>query len=121
MSKIMIVEDEIIVSEDIRMILSGNGHEIVAVVAYAEDAIVLAGKKEPDLVLMDIKLAGKMNGIEAAYRIKKERNIPIIFMTANADEGTYRGIQSVNPSGYLLKPFNTNDLFDSIKYALNEL
>ncbi len=120
MSKIMIVEDEIIVSEDIRMILSGNGYEIVAVVAYAEEAIIMAGKQEPDLVLMDIKLAGEMNGIEAALRIKKQLHIPIIFMTANADDGTYQGIQSVNPSADLLKPCDTNELFDSIKYALNE-
>jgi len=119
-SKIMIVEDEIIVSEDIRMILSGNGYEIVAVVAYAEEAIIMAGRQKPDLVLMDIKLAGKMNGIEAASKIKKQMNIPIIFMTANADEETYKKVHSIDPSAYLLKPFNNNELFDSIKFALNE-
>ncbi len=120
MSKIMIVEDECIVSEDIRILLSGNGYDIVAVAEFAEDAIILARKEEPDLVLMDIKLAGKMNGIEAASLIKEKQDIPVIFMTGNADDYTYQGIQSIENSGYLLKPFETDQLFDTIKYALNE-
>jgi len=119
MAKILIVEDEFIVSQDISFILSDYGYEIAAVVAFGEEAIIAASAEKPDLVLMDIKLAGKMNGIQAAKKIIHDLHIPIIFMTANADDDTYQAVKDLNPSAYLIKPFETHKLFTSIEYALN--
>ena len=84
--RIMIVEDEIAVSQGIQMTLRNLGYQVSAAVTSGKEAIKKAEEKKPDLVLMDIALKGKMDGIEAAGRIRSSLNIPIIFLTAYTDD-----------------------------------
>lgn len=120
MSKInvLVVEDESIVSKDIQHSLKKLGYNIVGATATGEKAIELASSEHPDVVLMDIMLKGEMNGIEAAERIKKDLSIPIIFLTAYADELTLSKAKLTQPYGYILKPFKEIDLHTNIEMAI---
>ena len=87
-TNVLVVEDESIVSKDIQHSLKKLGYHVVGAAATGELAVQLAMEKQPDIILMDIMLKGEMNGIEAAMRIRQETNIPVIFLTAYADEST---------------------------------
>ncbi len=113
--KIMIVEDNLIVSLDIQIKLEALGYLVVGTAASGEVAIESAAKLNPDLVLMDINLDGAMDGIEAAQQIQREYNIPIIFLTAFADEVTKNRAMVLNPSGYIVKPYSDYQLQSSIR------
>lgn len=115
---ILIVEDESIVSKDIQQSLKKLGYNVVGAAATGENAVELAKEKKPDLVLMDIMLKGKMNGIEAAEIIRKECKIPIIYLTAYADESTLSKAKVTEPYGYIIKPFKEIDIHTSIEMAL---
>ncbi len=117
-AKIMIVEDESIIAEDIADSLESIGYSIVGIVASGEEAIVLAGKLQPDLVLMDIMLQGEMNGIAAAEHIQSSYQIPAIYLTAYADEKTLERVKDTNPFGYIVKPFEEKNLHLTIQIAL---
>jgi PAS domain S-box-containing protein len=117
-AKIMIVEDEILVAMELRERLKDLGYIVPAVVAYGEVAIEEAGKHEPNLVLMDIVLAGEVDGIEAAAKIRDLYDIPVIFLTAHSDEATLRKAKLSEPFGYLIKPFTESELRTSIEVAL---
>lgn len=116
---IIIVEDEIIIASDIKRSLESRGYEIPAIAKRGEDAIEAVRKYSPDLVLMDILLAGPMDGIEAARRIRKFIDVPIIYMTANADDITVSGARDTEPYAYLNKPVQERDLFTNIDSALH--
>ncbi len=120
MSKInvLVVEDESIVSKDIQHSLKKLGYNVVGASATGEMAIELAGSENPDIVLMDIMLKGEMNGIEAADKIKEKHAIPIIFLTAYADESTLSKAKITQPYGYILKPFKEIDLHTTIEMAI---
>lgn len=120
MSKInvLVVEDESIVSKDIQHSLKKLGYNVVGSSATGEKAIELAGSEQPDIVLMDIMLKGEMNGIEAAENIKKSYSIPVIFLTAYADESTLSKAKITEPYGYILKPFKEIDLHTTIEMAI---
>lgn len=120
MSKInvLVVEDESIVSKDIQHSLRKLGYSVVGASATGEKAIELAGSESPDIVLMDIMLKGDMNGIEAAEVIKTEYSIPVIFLTAYADESTLSKAKITQPYGYILKPFKEIDLHTTIEMAI---
>ncbi len=119
MSKnILIVEDESIIAMEIESYLSSLGYNIVAICSRADDAYEKAINNEVDLILMDIYLI-KSNGIDAALKIKKEKNIPIIFLTAHMDEESIEKAIAVDPVAYLTKPFNRQELFAAIKIALS--
>lgn len=120
MSKInvLVVEDESIVSKDIQHSLKKLGYNVVGAASTGEKAIELAGSEKPDVVLMDIMLKGQMNGIEAADKIKKDLSIPIIFLTAYADESTLSKAKITQPYGYILKPFKEIDLHTTIEMAI---
>lgn len=115
---ILVVEDEIIVSKDIQNSLKRLGYSIVGSAASGEKAIEAALKEKPDLILMDIMLKGDMNGIEAAEKIKEKVNIPIIFLTAYAEDSTLSKAKMVEPYGYILKPFKEIDLKTAIEVAI---
>lgn len=117
-AKIMIVEDESIIAEDIADSLESIGYAIVGIVASGEEATVLAGKLQPDLVLMDIMLQGEMDGIAAAEQIKSSYQIPAIYLTAYADEKTLERVKDTNPLGYVVKPFEEKNLHLTIQIAL---
>ncbi len=117
--RIFIVEDESIVARDIRQQLEKLGYEVVANTRRGEDAIQLTGKLSPDLVLMDIELAGRMKGTEAAQVIMEQFGIPLVFLTANADMETMQSAKEVKPHGYILKPFSEEELQKAVCKALS--
>lgn len=116
--RILVVEDELIVSRHIRNALEKSGFSVTSAVASGEEALVSIGKKKPDLVLMDIKLKGKMTGIQAAKKIYKENRIPVIFLTAYANPKLIQMAKKSEPFGYLVKPFDETGLKTSIEIAL---
>lgn len=117
-SKIMIVEDSNELQDKIKLKLSKNGFDVVNVVASGNDAIRRALCSCPDLILMDIMLEGKMDGIETAKKINKKIDVPIIFLTAYSDEDFIKRAEKLAPYGYILKPFRERDLIISIKMAI---
>jgi DNA-binding LytR/AlgR family response regulator len=117
-NNILVVEDEAIVSKDIQQSLKKLGYNIVGAAATGEKAIELANEHKPDLVLMDIMLKGDMSGIEAAEKIKEKLKIPVIYLTAYADENTLSKAKVTEPYGYIIKPFKEIDLHTSIEMAL---
>jgi DNA-binding LytR/AlgR family response regulator len=117
---ILVVEDESIVRKDIERSLTKLGYNVVAQADTGEKAIELAMEHRPEIALMDIMLKGDMNGIDAAERIKREIDIPIIFLTAYADEATLSKAKITEPHGYILKPFKEIDLHTTIEMALHK-
>ncbi|WP_148715974.1 two-component system response regulator [Chitinolyticbacter meiyuanensis] len=116
--RLMIVEDERIVALDLKHNLEYLGYEVVAVSARGLDAIALAGELRPDLVLMDINLGEGMDGTEAAQEICDRYRIPVVFLTAYAEEKTLARAEATQPYGYLLKPFELRELEATIRMAL---
>jgi PAS domain S-box-containing protein len=117
-AKILIVEDEGIIAEDLQSSLKDSGYSVVGMVASGDAAIAEASTKDPDLVLMDIVLQGNMDGIQAAKKIRELYNIPIIYLTAYSDEKMLDRAKITEPSGYLLKPFRDRELHSTIEMAL---
>jgi len=118
-AKILIVEDEQVVSMEIESYLKKMGYTIVAICSNADDAYYQAMHSDIDLILMDISLVDS-SGIEAGKRIKAKRDIPIIFLTAYMDEDTIEKAIAVDPIAYLAKPFNRRELFVAIKIGLKK-
>ncbi len=118
MAKIMVVEDESIVAKDLEMTLRRLGYAVPATASSADDALRKAGQFRPDLVLMDIHLHGEVDGITAARRLRSEMNIPVIYLTAYADDDTVERARDTEPFGYLLKPFNERELRSMLEVAL---
>lgn len=119
-TNILIVEDESIVRKDIERSLTKLGYNVVAQADNGEKAIELALEHKPEIALMDIMLKGDMTGIEAAGKIKEAINIPVIFLTAYADEATLNKAKITEPHGYILKPFKEIDLHTTIEMALHK-
>ena len=117
-TRIMIVEDDTIVAKDLEESLISFGYEITTSVDTGEEAIKEAEKERPDLVLMDIRLRGKMDGIEAAEIIRKNTFLPVIYLTAYSDEKTLQRAKITEPFGYVLKPFDEKMLHTVIEMAL---
>ena len=116
--KILIVEDERIVAKDIEKSLKKLGYVVLASVASGEEAIQKVTERQPDLVLMDVQLKGQMDGIEAAEQIYTSFGIPVIYLTAYADENTLQRAKITEPFGYIIKPFDERDLQTAIEIAL---
>lgn len=117
-TNIVVVEDESIVAKDIQMSLKKLGYNVVASCSNGVDAIDAVEELKPDIVLMDIMLKGEMSGIEAASQIRERFDIPIIFLTAYADESTLTKAKVTEPYGYIIKPFKEIDLHTSIEMAI---
>lgn len=117
-TNILVVEDESIVSKDIQHSLKKLGYNVVGSASSGDKAVSLALDLKPDLVLMDIMLKGDKTGIEAAEEIRSEMNIPVIFLTAYADEGTLSKAKVTEPYGYIIKPFKEIDIHTSIEMAI---
>lgn len=114
----MIVEDEMIVSKNLELRLIEEGFNVIASANSGEDAIKLCNSITPDLILMDIKLSGKLDGVQTAAIIKEQKDIPIIYLTAFTDDEILEKAKLTDPFGYLLKPFNFRDLKKTIEIAL---
>ncbi len=117
-ARIMIVEDEWTVAEEIKMVLQSFEYTVTSMSSSGEEAIQNAEKDKPDLVRMDIVLEGRMDGIEAANEIRSRFNIPIIYLTAYADEKILERAKITKPFGYVVKPFINEDLKIAIEIAL---
>lgn len=117
-NNILVVENEAIVSKDIQQSLKKLGYNVVGAVDTGEKSIAKANETKPDLVLMDIMLKGDMSGIEAAEEIRNALHIPVIYLTAYADESTLSKAKVTEPYGYIIKPFKEIDLRTSIEMAL---
>lgn len=117
--KIMIVEDESIVALDLSMRLQKEGYEMVGITSNSDDAIDVFTEHKPDLVLMDINIKGNKDGIETAAALKKIQDVPLIFLTAFSQSEYVTRAKAVNPSAYLVKPFNNDSLHTSIQIAIH--
>ena len=118
-TRILIIEDEQITAQLIRKMLENLGYSIAGIIASGEEALSTVGTIKPDLIIMDITLAGKIDGIEAAAFINKNFGIPIVYLTANTNfEIIQRAKDETNSYGYLLKPVKGIDLHWTINTAL---
>lgn len=117
-ARIILVEDETIIAYELKVRLSMLGHRVQGVFRKGEDACEAARAMMPDLLLIDIILAGKIDGIETARRIRALGPTRIIFLTANTDESTRQRALTAAPEGFLLKPFTEDELREALAGAL---
>jgi CheY-like chemotaxis protein len=116
--KILVVEDENIIALNIKKKLKSFGYTVPAIVSTAEDAIKMTEITFPDLILMDVMLKGEMNGVQAIEEIRKKFDIPVIYLTAYSDDEVLERAKLTQPYGYVLKPFEEDDLRAVIEMAL---
>jgi len=116
--KILIVEDEAVVGMEIQKILEEIGYSVPCIPGSGQKALQAAIEIQPDLILMDIRIRGEMDGIETARQIKSRLNIPIVFLTAHAEDDVLNRAKQVEPFGYILKPFQERDIRVTVEMAL---
>ncbi len=116
--RILIVEDERITAEDLAEVLSDLGYQVSAVVSSGDEAIRETEKNPPDLVLMDIRIKGEMDGAETARILRERFDVPVVYLTAHADRDTLERAKHSRPLGYIVKPFNEAELHASVEMAL---
>ncbi|HIK28734.1 MAG: ATP-binding protein [Oscillatoriaceae bacterium SKW80] len=117
-AKILIVEDETIIALDIKRTLINLGYAVPAVMTSAEKMLDKIGEIQPDIVLMDIMLKGSMDGVEAAERLRKLYQIPVVYLTAHTDSKTLQRAKETEPYGYIVKPFEEQDIYTTVEIAL---
>jgi len=115
--KILIVEDEFLVAANLQADLEAMGYRVIGLASSGDQALGISRRETPDLVLMDIKIRGAMDGIETAKRLRQESDIPAIFITAFADDAFIESAKSSEPLGYLVKPFDKKELHATIEMA----
>jgi len=118
-AKILIVEDDQEVAKSLEMRLKKMGFSVVGREDTGETAVKKADELRPDIILMDIELAGKMDGVQAADQIRKKYHIPVIYLTAICDTRTLERVGATAPYGYLLKPFKDDELRTAVEIALH--
>ena len=109
-TKILIVEDDMIIAANISLQLSNLGYEVTGIETKAEEAIHHALETKPDMILMDIQLKGHSSGIDAAHAIRKYLDIPLIYLTANVDDATFQKAKETHPFAFIAKPFTNLNL-----------
>lgn len=117
--KILVVEDEIIIADNICDVLDELGYESLEPAINYTEAIQTIKEEQPDLAILDIQLSGKKNGIDIAKKIRETFDFPFIFLTSNADTVTVSEAKKVMPPAYLIKPFTKEELYSSIEIALH--
>ncbi|MCG8481000.1 MAG: EAL domain-containing protein [Spirochaetales bacterium] len=117
-ARVLIVEDEKIIALDLQRRLEKFGYDVVGLASTADEAIHAAERHQPDIILMDIMLNGERDGVDAAVVIKEQSDVPIVFLTAYADERTVERAKKAEPVGYVLKPFKERELQTTIDIAL---
>lgn len=116
--KILVVEDEPLVASDISNQLQDVGFDVVGIAGNGQMALEMLSANLPDAALLDISLGGSPDGVEVAHEINKLYGIPFVFLTSHADRGTIERVKETRPAGYLLKPFDENDLLTSLEIAV---
>jgi len=119
--KILIVEDEMIIAANISLQLSTLGYEVSGIIPRGEEALLHIKQNQPDIVLMDIQLKGELNGIETAQLMQQEYDIPIIYLTANADDSHFEKAKTTRPYAFISKPFKKLDLQRAIELTINHI
>ena len=117
-NKIAIVEDEGIVAMDISKCLTSLGYDVAFISDSGEKVLEIVEDSRPDLILMDVELKGKLNGLETAKMLREKYDIHIVFLTAFEDETTLNRIGELSPDGYLVKPFEDEHLQNTLKRVL---
>ena len=117
-AQILIVEDEAIVSMGLRYKLESFGYSVPAEISSGEEAVKAATRLRPDVVLMDIRLSGEMDGTVAAQEIRRRLDIPVVYLTSHADEDTLARAKRTEPAGFLLKPFYDAELRAVVEMAI---
>jgi DNA-binding LytR/AlgR family response regulator len=115
---ILIVEDEPLIADDIASTLSDKGYGIVGLVDNADEASALLSKSKPNLVLLDIQIKGKRDGVQFASEVRTKHKLPFIFVTSFYDRATLDRAKATEPQGYIVKPFDENDLLINVEMAL---
>jgi len=118
--RILIVEDEIIIAEDLKLTLQGFGHEVIAIVSSGEKAIAYADSLTPDVIFMDINLDGEINGIEAARKIGDKHDIPIVFCSAYIDRITERETSQIKSGIFISKPVEESKIQTALSNFLGQ-
>ncbi len=118
MQSVLIVEDEMIIAANIALQLNHLGYQVNGIIPRAEEVLPHIKQQVPDILLMDINLKGEMDGIELAGLIRNEFKIPIIYLTANADEAHFNRAKSTNPYAFISKPFKKIDLQRAIELTI---
>lgn len=121
MVRILIVEDELIISRDMTAMLEKMGYEVIGDAMDFAEAISILEKETPDLILLDVNLNGKRDGIDLAEEINKRFQIPFIFTTSYSDTATLQRARDTNPLNYLVKPFKQEQLFTAIEIGIHKL
>lgn len=119
--KVLIVEDETLIAARISVELDELGYEVTGMVTRAEQALLHCQQMPPDVILLDIKLKGQMDGIELAHELNERGNIPIIFLTANADEATFNRAKEALPQAFISKPYKKLDLERALALVASRL
>lgn len=120
-TRILIVEDDMIIAANISLQLSKLGYEVTGIESRGEEAINHALENRPDIILMDIQLKGEINGIEAAREIHEKASIPLIYLTANSDEASFQKAKETKPYAFISKPFNKLDLQRTIELVVEKI
>ncbi|MBK9248204.1 MAG: PAS domain S-box protein [Ignavibacteria bacterium] len=116
---VLIVEDEGIVAHDLKILLTTRGYTVLGIAYSGEEAVRQVSMQKPDIVVMDIGLQGKIDGIEAARLLRQEWDIPVVFITANSDSGTLERAKITQPYGYILKPFDEREIHSTLEMAIS--
>jgi len=119
--KILVVEDEMIIAAKISMQLTNLGYEVTGILPRGEEALLHIEENHPDIVLLDIHLKGKIDGIETARQMQLSRDIPIIYLTANSDESTFNRARFTHPAAFISKPFKQLDLQRAIELTISRM
>ena len=117
--KVGIVEDDMIIGQGIVMALTQLGYETTEPAISYTEALEMVAAEQPDILLLDIQLSGRKDGIDLAWKIREDYNIPFIFLTANSDAATVERAKKLCPPAYLVKPFNKDELYTSIEICLH--
>ena len=115
--RVLIIEDEALIAEELKERLALLGFSIIGTVDSADEGIAIATQELPDLVLMDIRLRGQKDGIEAAREIRQKVDLPIVYVTAYSDQVTVERVKHTDHDGFILKPFHRRDLQSTIEIA----
>ncbi len=118
MLEVLIVEDEAVVAWSIQETLEKNGYQVIGIVASGEEAVQRAITTQPDMIVMDIRISGAIDGIEAAREIQHQLDIPVVFLTAHTDEVTVDRAMTISPFGYIVKPFLPEQLQTTVDLAV---
>ncbi len=117
--KILIVEDEVLIAEDMSADIEDMGYQVVDIAITGDECIGLYEQHQPDIILMDVKIKGNIDGIDVAHILKNKSNVPIIFITSNTDDATMKRAIDCKPQAFLSKPYNKKELGMAIELAFN--